>query len=128
MRYLMMLKMTPENAVQPTPGLYADIGKLTEEAMKSGKLVDTGAVQASESGVTLTLTAGKVTAAEGSLSGPQELNGGYAIVEVESKEEAVALARQFLEIHAKHLGPSYTAQSEVRRMYRQADFAQGGAQ
>lgn len=120
MRFLLMLKTDPANRVAPTPELYAAMGELTEDSMKSGMLVDTGAVQASESGTTLKLAGGRVTVAEGSLVGPDELVGGYAIVEVKTKEEAVAMSRRFLEIHAKVLGPSVTMESEVLRMYSPA--------
>jgi hypothetical protein len=42
-------------------------------------------------------------------------------VEVKSKEEAVGLARRFLQIHADVMGPSYKLQSEIRQMYDPSD-------
>ena len=117
MRYLIMLKTGSEKPAAPTPELMAARGKLTEDAVKSGKLVETGGMQAAASGTTLHLSSGKVTVTDGPFTEANEIVGGYAIMDLESKEEAVAMARQFLEIHARVLGPSYTVESEIRRIY-----------
>jgi len=45
------------------------------------------------------------------------LIGGYAIVDVKSKQEAIEMAKRFLQIHADILGPEYEADSEVRQMF-----------
>ena len=46
----------------------------------------------------------------------KELIGGYAIVEVPSKEEAVRITREFLQLHRDVLGPGYTGDAEIREM------------
>lgn len=117
MRYLIMLKTGSEKPSAPTPELMAALGKLTEDVVKAGKLVETGGMQAAASGTTLHLASGKVTVTDGPFTEANEIVGGYAIMDLESKEEAVAMARQFLEIHARVLGPSYTVESEIRRIY-----------
>jgi len=38
-------------------------------------------------------------------------------VQVDSKEEAIEIARQFMQIHADVMGTSYELDSEVRQMY-----------
>jgi hypothetical protein len=126
MRYLLLIKVDPEKPVQPTPALMAAIGALTEEMLKSGKIVDTGGLQAAESGTTMSLHSGKITATDGPYTEANEVVGGYAIAEVASKEEAVALARRFLEVHLEALGASFEMDTEVRRMYTQADYQQPG--
>ena len=42
---------------------------------------------------------------------------GYAIVDVDSRDEAVALGRQFMEIHAAVMGASYEGECEIREMF-----------
>jgi len=41
--------------------------------------------------------------------------GGYALVEVGSKEEAMKLARQFMKLHRLHW-PDFECECEVRRV------------
>lgn len=124
MRYLLLIKVDPKHPAEPTPELMAAIGALTEEMLKSGRIVDTGGLQVSESGTAVTLKGGKITATDGPYTEANEVVGGYAIAEVQSKDEAIGLARRFLEVHAKVLGPSFTMDTEVRRMYTQSDFQQ----
>jgi hypothetical protein len=124
MRYLLLIKVDPKNPVQPTPELMAAIGALTEEMLASGKIIDTGGLQVSESGTTLTLHGGKITATDGPYTEANEVVGGYAVAEVASKDEALALARRFLEVHRDALGSSFTMDTEVRRMYTQSDYQQ----
>jgi hypothetical protein len=59
----------------------------------------------------------------GGWSTQKEVVGGYAIVDVASPEEAVALGRRFLEIHREILGPEYELSSEIHRLYSPSDFA-----
>jgi len=117
MRYMLMLKTGTEKSAPPTPELMAAIGKLTEELVQSGRLVETGGMQAAASATTLHLSSGKVMVTDGPFTEGNEVVGGYAIVDVDSKEEAIALGRKFLEVHARILGPSYVAESEIRRIY-----------
>jgi hypothetical protein len=126
MRFILMAKAGSERAVAPNPELMAAIGKLTEEMTKKGILIDTGGLQPSSKGARLRLADGKVTVTDGPFTEAKELIGGYAIVQVKSKEEAIELARQFLEIHAEILGTSYEAESEIRQMYDPSDFALEG--
>lgn len=117
MRYMLMLKTGTEKGVPPIPELMAALGKLTEKLVKSGRLVETGGMQAAASATTLHLSSGKVTMTDGPFTEANEIVGGYAIVDVDSREEAIALGREFLEVHARILGPSYVAESEIRRIY-----------
>ena len=117
MRFILMLKTGTEKQAQPTPELRAALGRLTERLVQSNQLVETGGMQGPASATTLLLSSGKVTVTDGPFTESNEVVGGYAIVDVESKEEAVALGREFLETHAKILGPSFVMESEIRRIY-----------
>ncbi|HEX5049678.1 MAG TPA: hypothetical protein VFX89_21370 [Gammaproteobacteria bacterium] len=50
-------------------------------------------------------------------SSAKEVIRGFAVIECSSREETVAHARRFLDIHRQILGKSYRADSEVRRLY-----------
>ena len=113
MQFLMTVK-SDRSQTPPTPELMAAIGALTEKTMKAGVMLQTGGM---EMGVTaMSLASGKVRVVDGPFTESKELVGGYALVEVKSREEALELAREFLAVHAKVMGPSYAMEAEIREM------------
>lgn len=119
MRFMLMTSANKnsEAGVPPSPDLMAGIGKLTEEMTKTGVLIETGGLMPSSKGARLQLSGGKISLTDGPFAEAKELIGGYAIVEVKSKEEAIELGRRFLQIHADILGPSYETDSQIRQMF-----------
>ena len=106
-----------EAGVPPDPKLMAAVGQLTEEMGKAGVLVGTGGLAPTSQGAHIRVSGEKVTVTDGPFAETKEVIGGYAIVEVKSKEEAIALAKRFFKIHAEILGPSYVGEGEVRQMF-----------
>jgi hypothetical protein len=43
------------------------------------------------------------------------------LVDVASKEEAIAIAREFWQLHVDVLGPSYEGGGEIRQMFHQEE-------
>jgi hypothetical protein len=93
MRYLMMSK-TSDNA--PDERLYAEMGKFIEELTASGVLLATGGL--APEGIVLTSAGNEITMTDGPFAESKEAVGGFALIEVRSKEEAVELGRRFLRI------------------------------
>jgi hypothetical protein len=93
MRYLMMSK-TSDNA--PDERLYAEMGKFIEELTASGVLLATGGL--APEGIVLTSAGNAITMTDGPFAESKEAVGGFALIEVRSKEEAVELGRRFLRI------------------------------
>ena len=116
MQFLMTVK-SDARQTPPTPELMAAIGTLTEKAMKSGVMLQTGGMQMDSAATRMRLAGGKVSAVDGPFAESKELVGGYALVEVKSREEALALAREFLEVHARAMGPGYAMESEILEMF-----------
>jgi hypothetical protein len=106
-----------EAGIPPDPRLMAAIAKLSDEGTRAGILVGGGGLMPSSRGARFRLAGGKVTVTDGPFSEAKEMIGGFAIAEVKSKEEAIAMARRFWEIHAEILGPSYVGGGEIREMY-----------
>lgn len=119
MQFMMMVKADPgyEAGVPPKPELLAAIGKLTDEMARAGILRQTGGLLPSVAGARVRVRDGKLTVTDGPFAETKELIGGYAIVDVASRQEAVALGRQFMEIHAAVLGASYQGECEIRQMF-----------
>jgi hypothetical protein len=93
MRYLMMSKAADD---RPDAALYAEMGKFIEEMTAAGILLATGGLE--PTGVRLTSTGGEITVTDGPFTEAKEAIGGFALVEVRSKEEAIELGKRFRRI------------------------------
>ena len=71
--------------------MLAELGKFTEEMIKAGRIVATGA--ASPQGTRVKLNGSKFTATDGPFIELKELTGGFAILNADWMEEAVELAK-----------------------------------
>jgi len=114
MRYMMFIKHTQDyGKVQPPAGLYEDMGKFIEETTKSGNFVGGAGLQPTSAGTRVRLNDGKITVVDGPFTESKEIVGGYAIIDAKSRDEALALARRFMELHLKHW-PTFEGECEMR--------------
>ncbi len=114
MKYLMFIKSSESYRSQPIPqGLLDAMGESIAEGFKSGVLKDTAGLKASAEGFRIRLNRGKLHVTDGPFTEAKEVIGGYALVEVKSKEEALQFARRFMELHRKHW-PEFEGECEVR--------------
>jgi hypothetical protein len=121
-----MLTTAPdESSEAPDPRLMAAIGKLSEEMTSAGVLVESGGLGLKA--VRVRLSGGKLAVTDGPFAETKEVIGGYAVIEVASLEEAIDMAKRFLDVHREVLGSSYEAENEIRRLYGPWDFAPTGA-
>ncbi len=96
MQYLMIY--TPDDAAPPSPEHMMALAKFGEESAKSGILVATGGMFPSSLGARVRLSKGKFSVTDGPFPEAKEVMAGWAIVKVNSKEEAIENARQFMAI------------------------------
>ena len=114
MRCMMFIKHTQDyGKVQPPAGLYEDMGKFIEETTKSGNFVGGAGLQPTSAGTRVRLKGGKITVVDGPFTESKEIVGGYAIIDAKSRDEALALARRFMELHLKHW-PTFEGECEMR--------------
>jgi hypothetical protein len=97
MRFLSIYK-TVERNTPPTQEEMAAMGKLIEEGMKQGTLLGTEGCLPSALGARVRRSNGKVTVTDGPFTESKELVAGMAILKADSKEEAIAMARNFLSV------------------------------
>jgi hypothetical protein len=118
MRFMMIVKADKsyEAGAPPTPELMVAIGKLSDEMIKAGVLLDMGGLLPSSKGARINVKQGKLTVTDGPFIEAKELIGGYAILQVKSREEAIERGRRFMQVHADVLGPSYDGELEIRQM------------
>ena len=85
-----------EASAPPSPELMAEMGAFIQEATKAGVVVATGALQ--PKGTRLRLSGGKFTVTDGPFIEVKELMGGFAVIEVNSLEEAIEWSKRFRKI------------------------------
>ncbi len=96
MRFLCLYKPgKPERP--PTQQEMAEMGKFIGEAMQAGWLIATEGCLPSVAGARVRLFAGKFTVTDGPFAETKELTGGFAIIQANSKEEAIEHTKYFLQ-------------------------------
>jgi len=86
------------------------MGKLIEEGMRKGWLLGTEGCLPSALGARVRLADGDFTVTDGPFSESKELVGGFAILEADSKQQAIELARDFLRVVGQ-------GECELRQLY-----------
>lgn len=100
---------------QPTPALMEAMHKLAEREIKAGRMLDSGGLLPVQMGAQVKITDGKLSVVDGPFVETKEMIGGYAIFELRNKEEALAAAREFMQLHLDHM-PGWDGTCEVRIM------------
>jgi hypothetical protein len=114
MRYMMFIKHTEDYRNADVPAsLYEEMGKFIEETTKSGNFVGGAGLQPTSAGSRVRLSKGKITIMDGPFTESKEIVGGYSIMDAKTREEALDLARRFMELHLKHW-PTFEGECEVR--------------
>src|ERR1700676_4259014 len=97
MKFLSIYKSVERNT-PPSAEEMANMGKLVEAGMKAGWLLATEGCLPSALGARVRRSSGKINVTDGPFTESKEVVGGFAILQANSKEEAIELARQFLQV------------------------------
>ena len=93
MRFMMIVK-SAENLGFPPKPLMDAIGKLSEDAVKAGTMIGSGGLLPTATGTRVRLSGGKVTVTDGPFTEAKEVLGGYWIIQVKSRAEAIEWAKR----------------------------------
>jgi len=75
----------------------AEMGKLIGDMHSAGVLIDTGGVMSDGAGFRVRRENSKISVTDGPFTEAKEVIGGFALLRVDSKDEAIAWTRRFLE-------------------------------
>lgn len=122
MRYMMIVKGDEDfGAAGPPPQELMDgVDQLGAAAAKAGKMVSFGGLQHSSKGASVRIRDGKLIVTDGPFTEAKEVIGGFTILNLASKEEAIEEACKFMELHRKYW-PKWEGDCEVRLMYEGND-------
>jgi hypothetical protein len=98
----------------PTPALLEAMTKLTDREVKAGRMVDNGGLMPVAQGAQVRIADAKLSVLDGPFIEAKEVIGGYAILDLRNKEEAVAAAVEFMQLH-KDFMPQWEGTCEVRQ-------------
>lgn len=114
MRFMMFIKHAEDyDPSDVPPSLHAAMGEFVEEQTRKGVFLDGAGLQPLKKATRVSLAGGKIKVTDGPFAEAKEVVGGYALCEVESHAEAVALATKFMELHRLHW-PAFECVSELR--------------
>ena len=114
MKFLMMIKHAEQTTpFHPPQSLMDAMGAFVGEGLAKGWLKDTAGLKPTKSAVRIRSKGGKLIVTDGPFTEVKEIVGGYAIVETATREEAMEIAHQFMELHRIHI-PDFECESEVR--------------
>lgn len=111
MRFLSIYK-TAERNTPPKTEEMAAMGKLIEEGFKAGWLLGTEGCLPSALGARVRRSSGKINVTDGPFTESKEMVGGFALLKANSKQEAIDLARKFLQVAGD-------GECELRQLYEQ---------
>jgi hypothetical protein len=108
-----MYLVTSNHPGPPTPELLAATHKLADREIKAGRLIDTGGLMPVAMGAQVRVADGRLSVIDGPFVEAKEVVGGFAIFELPGKEEAVAMAVEFMQVH-KDFMPEWEGTCELR--------------
>ena len=97
MKFLMIFESNP-SAPPPSPETLGKLGAYTQKMLASGTVLLTGGVVRPSRGIQIKNEGGKVTVTDGPFAESKELIDGFAVVNADSKEAAIALSTEFMQI------------------------------
>ena len=117
MKFMFIVKS--DHTVAPTPALLEAMHELANREIKAGRMLDNGGLTPMAQGAQVRIVDGQLSVIDGPFAESKEVIGGYAVFELNSKEEAVASAVEFMQLHKDFL-PGWEGTCELRL------FAAGG--
>jgi hypothetical protein len=120
MQFLTFYTPAPGAHTGPRSKEYMDqMNKLIEESMNSGELIATGGLTPLQHGARVVQTSGDITITDGPYIESTEIIGGFALLEVPSKEAAIESSKRFLKIAGD-------GQVTIRPLMREGDTCTNG--
>jgi hypothetical protein len=115
MRFMMIVKSDAksEAGILPDDQILSAMGKYNDELVKAGVLLAAEGLQASSRGARVRLAANKITVIDGPFSEANSLLAGFWVIQVKSKEEAIAWAKRV---------PGTEGEIELRQIFELSDL------
>lgn len=119
MRFVAMVRATKasEAGEMPSQEMLAEMGKFNEELVKAGVLLAGEGLQPSSKGARVRFSGKNRTVIDGPFAETKELIAGFWILQVKSKEEAIAWIKR-----CPNPFPTGESEIEIRQIFEAEDF------
>ncbi len=98
MKFLCIYKPAKPEGGLPTPEDLCKMGDYIDQSIKSGVLIATEGCMPSALGAKVRRTDGRFTVTDGPFSEAKEVVGGFALINANSKEHAIEITREFMNV------------------------------
>ncbi|MDP2314707.1 MAG: YciI family protein [Pseudomonadota bacterium] len=121
MRFMVMVKANAvtEAGGMPDEKLLTEMGAFNEELVKAGVLLAGEGLHPSSKGARVRFADGKTTVIDGPFAETKELVAGFWLLQVKSREEAIAWIRR-----CPNPAPGQESEIEIRQVFEAADFGE----
>src|SRR5438874_5975102 len=118
MRFMILVKAdkNSEAGVLPSEKLLTEMGKFNEELVKAGVMLAGEGLQPSSKGARVRFSGDKRTVIDGPFAETKELIAGFWLIQVKSKEEAIAWVKR-----CPNPSPG-ESEIEIRQVFEAEDF------
>lgn len=114
MKFMMFIKHPRDYDIRDVPqALFGPMGEFVGEHMQNGTIIDGAGLEPLTKATRLRIAGGKIKITDGPFSEAKEVVGGYALCETRTREEAIAIATKFMDLHRIYW-PDFDGEAEVR--------------
>jgi hypothetical protein len=115
MRFMVIVKGTPESEAgeMPSPEVFEEMGKFNEEMAKAGVMLAGEGLHPSSKGARIRFDGKQRTVIDGPFTEAKELVGGFWIIQVRSKDEAIEWMKR---------SPFQEGEIEIRQVFETEEF------
>ena len=115
MRFMVIVKGSPESEAgkMPPPEEFEEMGKFNEEMVKAGVMLAGEGLHPSSKGVRIRFDGKHRTVIDGPFTEAKELVGGFWIIQVRSKDEAIEWMKR---------SPFQEGEIEIRQVFETEEF------
>jgi hypothetical protein len=114
MRFLSLIRVQENTGKQPSDKMMSEMGKLMTDMKNAGKLLDTAGLAPTAKSKRVRLRGGRISVVDGPFTETKEVVGGFAMLNADSLEEAIALTERFVELH---VADGWEIDCEVRQVF-----------
>src|SRR5580704_11796035 len=100
MRYMFIVKS--RQSADPNSKLMEAMHKMAQREIQAGRMLDDGGLMPLAMGAQVSIEKGEMRVIDGPFIEAKEMIGGYAIFDLQGAEEALACAREFMQVHRDH--------------------------
>jgi hypothetical protein len=127
-RFMLIVKAdkVAEAGTLPSAKDLTAMGAFNDQLVKAGVLVDAAGLQPTSKGAKVTFQNGKPIVTDGPFAETKEIIGGYWVIDVKSKADAIEWAKRVPSEHLPHTGR--VPEIEIRQYYEVSDFPDAPAE